>query len=113
MEKTLPEGHPDLQRIVQAAHADVPAADAKPAGNSLAGALAAALGRQPGDAEDRENIEFLVQVLAVNRAEGNIDDAAFAALLERIATRAGRAALVASFTAELEAEHGYADDPPA
>lgn len=111
MEKTLPEGHPDLLRIVQAAHADVPAADAKPAGNSLAGALAAALGRQPGDAEDRENIEFLIQVLAVNRAEGNIDDAAFAALLERIATRAGRAALVASFTAELEAEHGYADDP--
>lgn len=110
MENSLPEGHPDLQRIVQAAHADIPAPDA--AGKTLAGALAAALGSRPGGPEDRENIAFLVHVLSVNRAEGNIDDAAFAALLERIATRAGRAALVASFTAELEAEHGYEDDTP-
>ena len=110
MEKTLPENHPDMIRIVQAAHRDI--APQPPAGqaNSLANALAAAMGKAPGCAEDRENIEFLVYVLSVNRAAGDIDDESFARLLSRIETQAGRAELTRQFTEQLEAEHGYEDE---
>jgi hypothetical protein len=106
MEQTLPENHPDLIRIIQAAHHDVPT-PAKGQSNSLANALAAALGNAPGSGEDRENIEFLIHVLSVNRAAGDIDDDAFEQLLQRIQTKEGRAALTSQFTQELEDEHGY------
>ncbi|UCV24150.1 hypothetical protein [Ferribacterium limneticum] len=110
MEKTLPENHPDMIRIVQAAHRDIPAKPPKGQANSLANALASALGNAPGNDEDLENIEFLVYVLSVNRAAGDIDDEAFARLLQRIETRQGRAELTRQFTEELEAEHGYEDE---
>lgn len=110
MEKTLPENHPDMIRIVQAAHRDIAPKPAKGQGNSLAGALASAMGKAPGCDEDRENIEFLVYVLSVNRAAGEIDDETFARLLQRIETQAGRAELTRQFTTELEAEHGYEDE---
>ena len=83
---------------------------AKAPANSLANALAAALGKDQDDAEDLENIEFLIHVLSVNRASGAIDDDAFEQLLLRISTRQGRADLVSRFTQELEAEHGYEDE---
>lgn len=110
MEHALPEDHPDLLRIVQAAHQDVPAKPAKGQANSMANALASALGQAPGSGEDLENIEFLIHVLSVNRAAGAIEDDAFERLLQRIQTRAGRTELVALFTKELEAEHGYEDE---
>lgn len=110
MEHTLPDDHPDMIRIVQAAHRDVPPPPAKGQANSLGNALASALGNAPGSGEDRENIAFLVHVLSVNRASGAIDDDAFEQLLRRIATREGRADLTSRFTQELEAEHGYEDD---
>lgn len=110
MEHTLPDNHPDMIRIVQAAHRDVPPPPAKGQANSMAHALASALGNAPGSGEDRENIAFLVHVLSVNRASGAIDDDAFEQLLRRIATREGRADLTSRFTQELEAEHGYEDD---
>lgn len=107
MEQTLPENHPDLQRIVHAAHHDIAP---KGQANSLANALASALGKVPGNDEDRENIAFLIHVLSVNRAAGEIDDEAFEQLLLRISTMQGRAELTALFTEELESEHGYADE---
>lgn len=110
MEPTLPENHPDMIRIAQAARRDIAPPPPKGQANSLANALASALGKGPGCSEDLENIEFLVHVLSVNRASGAIDDEAFERLLQCIETRAGRAELVSRFTRELEAEHGYADD---
>lgn len=110
MEQTLPEDHPDMIRIVQAAHHDIAPKSAKSQGNSLANALSLALGNTPGDDDDLDNIEFLIYVLSVNRAAGDIDDEAFERLLERIQTRDGRTALTARFTEELEAEHGYEED---
>jgi hypothetical protein len=110
MEKTLPENHPDMIRIVQAAHRDIAPKPPKGQTNSLANALASALGNAPGNEEDLENIEFLVYVLSVNRAAGDIDDEAFERLLQRIETRQGRAELTRQFTEELEAEHGYEDE---
>lgn len=110
MEKTLPENHPDMIRIVQAAHRDIAAKPPKGQANSLANALASALGNAPGNDEDLENIEFLTYVLSVNRAAGDIDDEAFARLLQRIETRQGRAELTRQFTEELEAEHGYEEE---
>jgi hypothetical protein len=110
MEQTLPEDHPDMIRIVQAAHRDVATTPPKGQANSLANALASALGNAPGSGEDRENIDFLVYVLSVNRAAGGIDDESFERLLQRIETRDGRADLAAQFTRELEAEHGYEDE---
>jgi hypothetical protein len=112
MEQTLPENHPDMIRIVQAAHRDIAPKPPKGQANSLANALASALGKAPGCEEDLENIEFLIYVLSVNRASGAIDDEAFERLLLRIATQAGRAELTRQFTEELEAEHGYEDDAP-
>jgi hypothetical protein len=109
MEQTLPEDHPDMIRIVQAAHRDVTPTPPKGQANSLANALASALGNAPGSGEDRENIDFLVYVLSVNRAAGDIDDESFERLLQRIETRDGRADLAAQFTRELESEHGYED----
>lgn len=110
MEQTLPENHPDMIRIVHAAHRDIALKPAKGQANSLANALASALGNAPGNEEDLENIEFLVYVLSVNRASGEIDDDAFERLLLRIETRQGRAELTRQFTEELEAEHGYEDE---
>jgi hypothetical protein len=110
METTLPEDHPDMIRIVQAANRDVPPPPPKGEGNSLASALASALGQAPGSGEDRDNIDFLIYVLSVNRASGDIDDNSFERLLQRIETRAGRTELAAQFTRELEAEHGYEDE---
>lgn len=110
MELTLPEDHPDLLRIVRAAHHDVAPKPAKGQGNSLAHALSAALGEAPGSGQDLENIEFLIHVLSVNRAAGEIDDESFERLLQRIETKAGRAELVALFSQELEATHGYEDE---
>lgn len=110
MEQTLPEDHPDMIRIVRAAHRDVAPQPAPGQGKSLAGALAAALGEAPGSGQDLENIEFLIYVLSVNRAAGEIDDESFERLLERIQTKAGRAALAERFATELEREHGYEDD---
>jgi hypothetical protein len=110
MEKTLPENHPDMIRIVQAAHRDMAAKPPNGQANSLANALASALGNAPGSDEDLENIEFLSYVLSVNRASGDIDDEAFERLLQRIETRDGRAQLTRQFTEELEAEHGYEDE---
>ena len=110
MEHTLHEDHPDMLRIVQAAHHDVAPKPAKGEAVSLASALASALGSAPGSGKDLENIEFLVHVLSVNRASGYIDDDAFERLLELIKTRAGRADLADRFAQELEAEHGYEDE---
>ncbi|AXS79298.1 hypothetical protein [Dechloromonas sp. HYN0024] len=110
MEQILPADHPDMIRIIQAAHRDVPPPPPKGQANSLANALASALGNAPGSGEDGENIDFLIYVLSVNRASGDIDDESFERLLQRIETRAGRAALAAQFTQELEAEHGYEDE---
>lgn len=111
MEQTLPDNHPDLLRIVAAANRDIPPKPAKgQATNSLANALASALGKTPGCEEDLENIEFLIHVLSVNRASGELDDETFEHLLKRVETRQGRVELVALFTEELEAEHGYEDD---
>ena len=110
MEQTLPENHPDMIRIVQAAHRNIAPNAPKGQANSLSGALASALGKAPDNDEDRENIEFLVHVLSVNRATGDIDDETFERLLQRIETRQGRVELVALFTRELEAEHGYEDE---
>lgn len=110
MEKTLPENHPDMIRIVQAAHRDIAPKPPKGQAKSLANALASALGNAPGNEEDRENIEFLIYVLSVNRAAGDIDDESFERLLQRIETRQGRAELTRQFTEELEAEHGYEDE---
>lgn len=110
MEQTLPEDHPDMIRIVQAAHRDVAPKPPKGQANSLASALASALGNAPGSGEDRENIDFLIYVLSVNRASGELDDESFDRLLQRIETREGRAELAALFTQELEAEHGYEDE---
>lgn len=106
MEETLPENHPDLLRIVQAAHKDIPLTPAAQ-GKSMANALAAALGAAPGNPADLENIEFLIHVLSVNRAAGEIDDETFEQLLRIIETRQGRADLASRFAGELEAEHGY------
>ena len=113
MEERLPENHPDMIRIVQAAHDDLAPASSKGQPKSLANALSSALGKLPGCPEDLENIEFLVHVLAVNRAAGSIDDDAFEQLLLRIKTREGRADLVSRFTEELETEHGYDDEDSA
>lgn len=110
MEKTLPKDHPDMIRIVQAAHHDIAPKPQKGQANSLANALASALGNAPGCDEDLENIDFLVYVLSVNRASGGIDDEAFERLLQRIGTREGRTELTRQFTQELEAEHGYDDE---
>jgi len=110
MEQTLPEDHPDMIRILQAAHRDVAPKAPKGQSNSLANAFASAMGNAPGSGEYLENIDFLVYVLSVNRASGDIDDESFARLLERIETRAGRAQLASQFTRELEAEHGYEDE---
>ena len=107
MEQTLPENHPDLIRIVRAAHHDVAPKPASNPHNSLANALSSALGNAPGSGEDLENIEFLIRVLSVNRAAGEIDDEAFERLLQRIKTKEGRAVLTSQFTEELEVEHGY------
>jgi len=108
VEITLPENHPDLKRIVEAAHHDIAVKSDK--GNSLANALSAALGKAPGCDEDLENIEFLIHVLSVNRAAGAIDDDAFEQLLQHIKTRDGRANLANRFAQELETEHGYEDE---
>lgn len=110
MEQTLPEDHPDMVRIVQAAHHDVVPKSPTGQANSLANALASALGSAPGSGEDLENIEFLVHVLSVNRASGAIDDDAFEQLLQVIKTKDGRAGLASRFAAELEVEHGYEDE---
>ncbi|MDP2881862.1 MAG: hypothetical protein Q8N89_09795 [Azonexus sp.] len=110
MEKTLPENHPDMIRIVHAAHRDIAPKPPQGQANSLANALASALGNAPGSDEDLENIEFLVYVLSVNRAAGDIDDEAFERLLQRIETKEGRAELTRQFTEELEAEHGYEEE---
>jgi hypothetical protein len=110
MEQTLPENHPDMIRIVQAAHRNVAPKPPKGQANSLANALASALGKAPGDDEDHENIDFLIYVLSVNRASGAIDDETFEQLLQRIETREGRADMTSKFTRELEAEHGYDDE---
>lgn len=110
MEQTLPEDHPDMIRIVQAAHRDIAPKPLKDGANSLANALASALGKVPGSDEDLENIDFLIYVLSVNRVSGAIDDETFERLLQRIETREGRADLTRQFTQELEAEHGYDDE---
>lgn len=110
MEPTLPKDHPDMIRIIQAAHRDIAAKAPAGPSNSLANALASALGKAPGNDEDLENIDFLTYVLSVNRASGDIDDESFDRLLQRIETRNGRAELAAQFTQELEAEHGYEDE---
>lgn len=110
MEQTLPENHPDMIRIVQAAHRDIAAKPPKGETNSLANALATALGNAPGSEEDLENIEFLIYVLSVNRASGDIDDDTFEQLLQRIETQKGRAELTRLFTEELESEHGYEEE---
>jgi len=110
MEQTLPENHPDLIRIVRAAHHDVASKPASNPHNSLANALSSALGNAPGSGVDLENIEFLIHVLSVNRAAGEIDDEAFERLLQRIKTKEGRAVLTSQFTEELEVEHGYEDE---
>lgn len=110
MEQCLPENHPDLIRIVQAAHHDVRPQATKEQSNSLANALAMALGNTAGSGDDLENIEFLIHVLSVNRASGVIDDEVFERFLQQIKTKDGRADLTARFTQELEAEHGYEDD---
>lgn len=110
MEQTLPPDHPDMIRIVQAAHYDVAPKAGKGQANSLANALASALGSAPGSGEDLENIEFLIHVLSVNRAAGAIDDDAFEHLLQLIKTKAGRADLASRFAEELEAEHGLDDE---
>ena len=104
MEPTLPEDHPDMIRIVQAAHHDLAPVVQKKA-LSLSSALTSALGKVPGGSEDLDNIEFLVHVLSVNRAAGAIDDDAFEHLLESISTMTGRAALTSRFTQALEAEN--------
>jgi len=83
MEPTLPEDHPDMIRIVQAAHHDLAPVVQKKA-LSLSSALTSALGKVPGASEDLDNIKFLVHVLSVNRAAGAIDDDAFEQLLESI-----------------------------
>ena len=108
VEFTLPENHPDLKLIVEAAHHDFAAKSDK--GNSLANVLSAALGKAPGCNEDLENIEFLIHVLSVNRAAGAIDDDAFEQFLQHIKTRNGRANLANRFAQELETEHGYEDE---
>ena len=110
MEQTLPEDHPDMIRIVQAAHRDIAPKPQKDGANSLANALASALGNVPGSDEDIENIDFLIYVLSVNRVSGAIDDETFERLLQRIETKEGRADLTRQFTQELEAEHGYDDE---
>jgi hypothetical protein len=110
MEQTLPEDHPDMIRIVQAAHRDIAPKPPNGQANSLANALASALGNAPGSDEDLENIDFLIYVLSVNRASGAIDDDTFEQLLQRIETREGRADLTRQFTQVLEAEHGYDDE---
>lgn len=110
MEEQLPEGHPDLLRIVQAAHRDIAPQPAPGEGKRLGNALALALGKTPGCAEDLENIEFLVHVLSVNRAAGAIDDESFEQLLQRIETQAGRADLANRFAQELEAEQDEEDE---
>lgn len=111
MEQLLPEDHPDMIRIVQAAHHDIkPLAEKKGQSNSLANALAMALGNPAGGDDDLENIEFLVHVLSVNRASGAIEDDAFERLLQQIKTKEGRANLATRLTQELEAEHGYEDE---
>uniref|UniRef100_Q47C82 Uncharacterized protein n=1 Tax=Dechloromonas aromatica (strain RCB) TaxID=159087 RepID=Q47C82_DECAR len=110
MEQTLPEDHPDMIRIVQAAHHDVVPKPPKGQANSLANALASALGSAPGSGEDLENIEFLVHVLSVNRASGAIADDTFEQLLQVIKTKDGRAGLASRFADELEVEHGYEDE---
>lgn len=109
MEHTLPDDHPDMIRIIEAAHHDI-APKAAEGSKSLASALGAAFGKVPGSGEDLENIDFLVHVLSVNRAADAIDDQAFEQLLLRIRTMAGRAELTRLFTEELEAEHGYEDE---
>jgi hypothetical protein len=115
MEERLPDSHPDMIRIVQAARHDLATkpAQGQAEKKSLSNALAAALGKLPGCPEDLENIDFLVHVLSVNRAAGSIDDDAFEQLLLRIKTRDGRADLVSRFTEELETEHGYDDEDSA
>lgn len=110
MEQTLPEDHPDMIRIVQAAHHDIVPKPPKGPANSLANALASALGSAPGSGEDLENIEFLVHVLSVNRASGAIADDTFEQLLQVIKTKDGRAGLASRFADELEVEHGYEDE---
>ncbi|MBS1139544.1 MAG: hypothetical protein H6R13_997 [Proteobacteria bacterium] len=110
MEQYLPEDHPDMIRIVQAAHHDIRPQATKTQTNSLANALSMALGTTAGSGEDLENIEFLIHVLSVNRASGAIEDDVFEQLLQQIKTKDGRAELTARFTQELEAEHGYEDD---
>jgi hypothetical protein len=110
MEQTLPPDHPDMIRVVQAAHHDVAPAVGKGQTNSLANALASAFGNAPGSGEDLENIEFLIHVLSVNRAAGEIDDDAFEQLLKLIKTKAGRADLASRFAEELESEHGLDDE---
>ncbi|MFZ2368987.1 MAG: hypothetical protein WAW48_20680, partial [Azonexus sp.] len=82
MEITLPEDHPDMRRIVEAAHYDVTTTPEISNSNSLANALTAALGNAPGTGDDLNNIEFLMHVLSVNRASGAIDDDAFEQLLQ-------------------------------
>lgn len=111
-EPTLADDHPDMIRIVRAAYHDVPPKAATGQGKSLASALSAALGEAPGTGQDLENIEFLVQVLSVNRAAGEIDDESFERLLERMQTKAGRSELANLFFQELEAENGYEDEMP-
>lgn len=110
MEQCLPEDHPDMIRIAQAAHHDIrPQATTKQS-NSLANALTMALGNTAGSDEDLENIEFLIHFLSVNRASGAIDDEVFERLLQQIKTKESRTDLTARFTQELESEHGYEDD---
>lgn len=110
MEITLPEDHPDMRRIVDAAHYEVTTTSEKGKSNSLANALNAALGNAPATGDDLNNIEFLIHVLSVNRASGAIDDEAFEQLLQHIKTRDGRANLADRFARELETEHGYEDE---
>ncbi len=110
MEPTLADDHPDMIRIVRAAHHDVAPKAAPGQGKSLAGALAVALGEAPGSGQDLENIEFLIHVLSVNRAAGEIDDESFERLLERMQTKAGRTELANLFFQELEAENSDEDE---
>ena len=110
MEITLPEDHPDMRKIVEAAHYDVNTMSKKGKSNSLANALTVALGNAPGTGDDLDNIEFLIHVLSINRASGAIDDEAFEQLLQHIKTRDGRANLADRFAQELETEHGYEDE---
>lgn len=109
MEDALPEDHPDWLRIVRAAHKDI-APPAKGAANSMAGALARAMGTAPGHPADLENIEFLMHVLSVNRANGAIDNDAFERLLLMIETCGGRADLANRFAQQLEEEQDDAND---